>query len=100
MTDYHESKVVALAGVPNGGTKQFTTPSAFVAGSFRLVLNGQVYEPADDKFGWAEISDSIVELTTAPRAGDVLQGFYQELAAVPGVGNVKGSPFHPSDSYP
>lgn len=100
MGDYHESKIVAIIGVPDGTTRQFATPTAFVAGTFRVVWNGVVYEPGDSRRGWTEISDHVIEFLVAPKVGDELSCFYQELSTVPGVGNVKGSPFHPADAYP
>ncbi len=100
MTEYHESKIAKMSGVPNDVTTQFSTPSAFVSGTIRVIVNGQVYEPDDDKWGWTEVSDSVVEMTTPPKTGDVLESFYQELSAVPGIGNVIGTPFDPSGALP
>jgi hypothetical protein len=100
VTDFHESKIVPLIGTPNGVLTDFTTPSEFVAGSLRAIWNGQVYKPDDDKFGWTELSTTKIRFTNPPRAGDVMTCFYQELSAIPGISNVKGSPFHPNDSYP
>lgn len=100
MVQLHESKIVPLIGIPSGLLKNFTTPTAFVAGTFRAVWNGQVYEPDDGRYGWVEISDNQVEFTQAPMTDDVMSCFYQELSTVPGIGNVKGSPFHPTGSFP
>lgn len=101
MTDYHESKLIGMIGLVNGSNREFSTPSKFVADSFRLIWNGQVYEASDGKWGWTETSDQTIELVTAPRTGDVLQGFYQDkdVSGQLGLDNVKGSPFHPSDLY-
>lgn len=96
-----DNLIVRLTGAVNGINKEFDTPSAFDAGSFRLILNGQVYEPDDMKWGWSEVSDSRVLLVNAPRTGDEVQGFYQ----VKGTGGsgadvVIGSPFDPNGLIP
>ena len=102
MGQFYESKVVALIGFCNGVNKSFTAPGRFRAGTFRLVWNGQVYEPADERFGWAETSDQTIETLRAPRAGDLLQGFYQEKDPVSALGldDVRGSPFDPNGVIP
>ena len=101
MTIY-ESKVRALTPAPNGANTVFETPTKFVAGSLRLIWNGQVYEPDDAKWGWVETSDSLITLVTAPRLGDVLQAFYQDkdIAGQLGLDDVRGSPFHPTGLLP
>lgn len=100
MIQYHESKIVPIIGIPDGSTRNFATPSAFVAGTIKVIWNGVVYEPTDDRKGWIEISDSVIRFAVAPKIGDELSCFYQELSLVPGIGNVTGSPFHPTDAYP
>lgn len=100
MIQYHESKIVPIIGVPNGSTRDFATPSAFVSGTIKVIWNGVVYEPGDDRRGWTEISDNVIRFSQPPKVGDELSCFYQELSTVPGIGNVKGSPFHPTDAYP
>jgi len=98
---FHESSILALTGVVNGVNKQFTTPSRYVETTLRLIWNGQVYEPDDDKWGWTETSDSTIELKRAPRTGDVLQAYYKEKDTTTGGEDiVVGSPFHPTDLYP
>lgn len=96
----HESKIVPLIGTPNGAMVDFITPTAFVAGTIKVIWNGVVYEPGDERRGWTEVSDSMIRFLVPPKVGDELSCFYQELSTVPGIGNVKGSPFHPSDAYP
>jgi len=101
MTEFYESKIVAMIGTPNGVTTQFTTPTSFVAGSIRVIWNGVLYGPEDDEFGWTEVAVNKIQFSNRiPITGDVLNCFYQELDPVPGVSNVKGSPFSPDDSYP
>ena len=100
MADFHESKIVKMLGTPNGVTTQFSTPSAFVSGTIRVFLNGLVYEAADDKWGWTEVSDTVIDFTTPPKTDDILECFYQELSPVPGIGGVIGTPFDPSGALP
>jgi len=98
---YHETSILALAGVVDGANKAFVTPSRYVEETLRVIWNGQVYEPTDDVWGWTETSDTTIEMKRAPRAGDVLQAFYKEKdTTVGGEDNVVGSPFHPTDLYP
>ena len=81
----------------------FQTPTKYVSGSFRLVVNGSIYESDDEDFGWVELTNEIqVTITTAPRVKDVLQGFYQDqdVSGQLGLDDVKGSPFHPTNLYP
>jgi len=98
----HESVIKALTGAVDGVNKVFETPTRFVAGTLRVVWNGQVYEPDDDKWGWTETSDVLIELKQAPRTGDVIQAFYQDkdTAGQLGIDDVRGSPFHPTGLYP
>jgi hypothetical protein len=102
LVDHYNSKIVALSGLVNGVNKQYSTPDRFVAGTLRVVWNGQVYEPDDTKWGWSETSDQSIELINAPRTGDVMQAFYQDKTAAGqiGVEGVKGSPFHPTGLLP
>jgi len=95
-----ESNIFVLAGVTDGANRVFTAPSAFYIPSFRLIWNGQVYEPDDVRHGWSPLDTLNIETFVAPRAGDVLQAFYKELTAGGGDEIVIGSPFHPTDLYP
>jgi len=98
----YDSTIRSLTGATDGANKTFQTPTRYVAGSFRLVWNGVVYEPTDTKWGWTELSDVLVELVTAPRSGDVMQAFYQDkdTAGQIGLDDVVGSPFHPTGLLP
>jgi len=102
LVDHYNSKIIALSGDTNGANKSFGTPTKYVAGTLRVVWNGQVYEPDDTKWGWSETSDQTIETITAPRNGDVMQAFYQDKTAAGqiGVEGVKGSPFHPTGLLP
>jgi hypothetical protein len=80
--------------------KIFVTPSRYVDTTLRVIWNGQVYEPDDDKWGWTELSDTEIETKRAPRTGDVLQAFYKEKETTSVEDVVVGSPFHPTDLYP
>lgn len=100
MTYYHESKITPLIGTPDGSMRDFATVTAFVSGTIKVIWNGVVFEPGDDRRGWTEISDHVIRFLIAPKVGDEMACFYQELSTVPGIGNVKGSPFHPTDAYP
>jgi hypothetical protein len=98
----HESTIRELTPPPNGATKVFFTPTTYKAGTLRLIWNGQVYEPDDDRFGWTELTNQTIETTGTPRTNDVLQAFYQDEggSGIPDVDNVVGSPFHPFGVLP
>lgn len=101
MTEYYQAVVQELVGSVDGVNKTFTTASKYVSGSIRVVVNGQVYEPDDDQYGWAEIDDQTIEMVEAPLTDDIVQAFYQDKdSAHLGLDSVKGSPFHPSGLLP
>lgn len=102
MAVVRESVIRKLSPPPNGSADVFYTPTPFKAGTFRLVWNGQVYEPDDDRFGWTELTNQSIQTTRKPRTDDVLQGFYQDEAGsgIPDVDNVVGSPFDPNGVLP
>lgn len=101
MALYYNSAIRALNPLPNDVTTVFNTPSKFVAGTVRVVQNGQVYEPDDTRKGWAEITDQTVQMVEAPRAGDILQAFYMDADSEHiGLDNVVGSPFDPNGVIP
>lgn len=94
---FHESTIEPLGPAPDGSNKVFTAPTKYVPGSFKLVWNGQVYEPDDTKHGWVEnVDEQSVTLTNTPRIGDVLQAFYQDQTEIAGIVGV-GSPFAPGE---
>jgi hypothetical protein len=97
----YNSVLEKLSGTIDGVNKSFNTPSKFVSGTIKIVVNGQVYEPDDENFGWTETSDQSIDLVTAPIADDVLQAFYQDLDTEHlGLNNVIGTPFDPDGILP
>jgi hypothetical protein len=102
MTEYHESKMLALVGEADGINRIFETPSKFVVGTLRVFVNGQACEATDDRKGWHEQSDNVVVMTRAPRSGDVLQAFYQDkdISGQLGLSDVVGSPYDPRGIMP
>lgn len=96
MVDYHYSSVIReLSGSINGSNKTFVTPTKYVSGTIRVIVNGQVYESNEDVYGWSETDDETVELNEAPRTGDVLQAFYQDKDSEHLGTIMVGSPFNP-----
>lgn len=97
----YNSKLVPLIGTVDSVNKGFSTPTRFVAGSIKVMVNGQVYEPSDDNYGWSETSDQSIEFANPPWVNDILQAFYQDLDSE-GVSlqNVVGSPFDPTGVLP
>lgn len=91
----------ALIGTVDSANKAFTTPSRFVTDSIRVMVNGQVYEPDDDNYGWTETGDQSIEFDNPPWVNDILQAFYQDLDTE-GISlqNVVGSPFDPTGVLP
>lgn len=85
----HE-KIENLIGVVDGLNTTFTTPSPFVSGTLKVIVNGLVYDSSDDYFGWTEVNEEEITMLNAPLTGYVLQAFYQEAEP-------QGSPFHPSE---
>ncbi len=97
----YNSKLVPLIGTVDSANKGFSKPTRFVVGSIKIMVNGQVYEPGDDNYGWSETSDQSIEFTNPPWVNDILQAFYQDLDSE-GVSlqNVVGSPFDPTGVLP
>lgn len=97
----YNSIVVVLSGACDGSNRTFETPSKYVSGTLRLIMNGQVYEQNDDRKKWTEIDDRTIRLEIAPRTGDVLQAFYQDKNSQHwGLDVIQGSPFDPRGIYP
>jgi len=97
----YNSVLEKLNGTVDGVNKSFETPTKFVYGTIKIIVNGQIYEPDDENFGWIETSDSSIDLETAPIVGDVLQAFYQDLDTEHlGLNNVIGTPFDPDGILP
>lgn len=103
MSDHYDSVIVPLSGTVDGANTTFTTPSKYVSGTIKLIINGQVYEPNEDDYGWSETDDETIEINTAPLTGDVVQAFYKDKDSLhegTAFDNVKGSPFHPQGILP
>ena len=101
MLSHYDAVIKSLSGDVNGVNKEFYTPTEYVAGTLRLVVNGKVYRPGDDTKRWTEIDSMTIELDEAPIAGDVLQAFYQDMETEHvGLANVKGGPFDPNGMLP
>jgi len=99
--NYYNSIMADLLGTINGVNKVFITPTAYVSESIRVILNGQVYEETDGRKGWTELTETTIELTEAPRSGDVLQAFYQDKYSDHlGLQAVVGTPFDPNGILP
>lgn len=93
--------LVPLIGTVDSVNKGFSTPSRYVAGTIKVMVNGQTYEPSDDNYGWTELTDISIEFTNPPWVGDILQAFYNDLDSE-GISlqNVVGTPFDPSGVLP
>jgi len=77
-----------LSPAPDGVITDFTVPTRFVLGTFRGVVNGLIYPPADTQWGYAELDNTTIRFVNPPKVGFSLQGFYREPYA-------EGSPFGP-----
>lgn len=85
--------VIKLAnGTVDGSNTDFTTPTPFIAGSARPVINGVTYDQTDEQWGCTELDSSTLRMNTAPLVGFVVQFRYAEPQVV-------GSPHHPTDAY-
>lgn len=96
MANYN-SIVVAVSGLVNGVNTLFATPSRYMSTTIRMIVNGQIYEPDDDSFGWVEISDIMIQFFNAPQIGDVIQAFYLDKDSEgTEISDVQGTPFDPN----
>jgi len=86
--------------LPDGIRDTFYTPSGFVNGSVKMIVNGQVYEPNDDRKGWSEVGVNGIQFINPPKTGDVIQSFYQDDDSGQGGDVVIGSPFDPNGVLP
>lgn len=83
---YSKTVVYPLTGDVDGVNRDFTVPTLFELGTLIVAINGLIYQPDDEQFGYAELNSTTVRFDTAPKAGSVLQGIYAEPQA-------EGSPF-------
>ena len=85
-----------LATVPDGIKTDFATPSRFVFGTLRLIVNGISYESTHNYYGWTELDQQTIRIVTPPRATDQLQAFYTDADATEAeLPDISGSPFAP-----
>jgi len=90
--DYAE--VIELGiGLVDGSNRDFRTPTSFVNGTPRAIINGVLYNTEDERFGLVELSNIDVRLNVAPKEGFSVQFFYRETP-------VDGSPFDPDGVLP
>lgn len=82
-----------LVGTIDGVNTTFSTPSYFVDGTFRYVLNGITYHSDHPAFGFVATAPDQVTLNAAPLAGDEVSGHWSQPSA-------DGSPFHPTGELP
>ena len=75
-----------LIGVVDGTNRTFTIAERFELGTPRAIVNGVVYEPSDEYFGYAELNSYTIRFTHAPKVGYRLYLFYRVAVA-------EGSPF-------
>jgi hypothetical protein len=98
---YYDSRVLELSGVVNGSNTTFTTPTAYVTGSIRIIVNGLFYEEDDDEYGWSEIDGTTIQMDNAPLTGDTIQAFYlDEDSEHEGQDIFIGSPVDPDGVLP
>jgi hypothetical protein len=101
MTDFYNSVLVYIDGTIDNVNKTFDTPTRYLTGTIKFIINGQIYESDDENYGWTEINNKSVEFFNSPLEGDVIQAFYQELDSKHlGLQDVKGSPFDPNGLLP
>jgi len=84
------SVIKGLIGDVNGVNTTFSTPTVYTSGTIRVIVNGQVYEPNDDEYGWSEINTSTIQMSKAPLEDDVVQAFYQDTTGGSGGGDLSG----------
>lgn len=98
---YYDSRILELSGVVDGVNKTFTTPTTYVSGSIRIIVNGLSYEEDDDEYGWSEISGTTIEMDNAPLTGDIIQAFYlDEDSEHEGQDIFTGTPVDPEGILP
>lgn len=84
------TKIENLAGDIDGANTTFSTPTAYLAGTLRRIVNGVTYDSSDDYFGWSEVDDYDIEVVTPPPVGTTNMAQYEEAV-------MEGSPFHPTE---
>jgi len=87
------SGIFDVTGDVDGVNRNFTTPTPYLAGTLRGVVNGLIYPVDDDNFGITEISDTEFQFNVAPKTGFRIQAFYGDIPVV-------GSPYDPDGVLP
>ena len=82
-----------VAGDVDGANADFTTPTDYLSGTLRAIVNGAIYPIDDDQFGITELTSNTFRINTAPKVGFVVQAIYSEIAVV-------GSPWDPDGVLP
>jgi len=76
-------------GTIDGSNVDFTTPSAYFAGTVFMYLNGVLTRPYDDD-GIIELGGNAIRHKQAPELGDTVHYYYQESASTGG--SIQGPP--------
>jgi hypothetical protein len=71
--------IEVATGAVDGINNLFQTTNPFFPGSVQVFINGLITK-ADNADGWAEVPPSVVILSEAPRAGDVVQVYYLSVS--------------------
>jgi hypothetical protein len=88
------TEVIKLAiGIVDGANPTFETPTEYVPGSARGIVNGLTYDPSDPVYGITETPYTEITFAVAPKVGSVIQVFYSETP-------FEGSPFDPAGVLP
>ena len=83
--DFFET-ISQLIGTVDGANRNFTIVERFELGTPRAIVNGVVYEPSDEYFGYVELNSYTIRFAHAPKVGFRLQLFYRVAVA-------EGTPF-------
>jgi len=87
------SVIKNLSGTVDSNNRVFTTPSAYVTGSLRGIIEGVVYKIDHASWGYDELSSTSIRFKVAPTTGFSVQAFYVESEST-------GSPFDPNGAFP
>lgn len=82
--------IVELIGDVDGVNPDFITPTVYISGTLRAIVNGVVYDSSHPYYGWTEIDNTSIQMVTPPEAGSRMQAFIREAEPV-------GSPFSPEE---
>lgn len=85
--------IKAAIGAVDGVNPTFETPTEYVPGTARGIVNGLTYDPSDSVYGITESPYTEITFNVAPKVGSVVQVFYSETP-------FEGSPFDPENILP